>query len=94
MNASLPRRLLQTLLRLVLVLAGTVAAALLLVPGLVLGLGVYAWARLTGRPGVRMQAFRWPGTGAGPSAGGARPDVIDVDVREVHDPLPRVDRTH
>lgn len=82
MSASLPRRLLGGLVRAAVLVAGAAFALLALAAGLLLGLGVYAWARLRGRPALRVQAFRWRGM---PGRSGAPSDVVDIDAREVHD---------
>ena len=78
-----------TLLRLTLVAAGLVFAALLLVFGLVAAIALVGWNLLRGRrPAWRFQVNRggkWPSAA---HRGTARPDprdVVDVEVREIPD---------
>ena len=80
-SPSLPSRLLRALL----LTAGALFALAALALGAVLGLTLWAWARLRGRPTLRMQSFRWPAARSGT-------EVVDVQAREVNDaaarPLP------
>lgn len=92
--SSFITRLIRTLWRLALALTGLAFMAVLLVLGLMVGLGVYLWARLRGRPVVPGR-FQWqrttagmPGWARGASAPG-RPspaEVVDVEAREVPEP--------
>ncbi|MFO1326255.1 MAG: hypothetical protein U1F56_02765 [Rubrivivax sp.] len=73
-SLSFPRRLLRALL----LTAGALFALAALALGLVIGLALWGWARLRGRPVLRVQAFRWPAARSGA-------EVVDVQAREVHD---------
>jgi hypothetical protein len=87
------RRLLSLVLRLVVIAAGLVFGAVLLVAGLLAALGVIAWALLRGRKprAVRFGMNRRPPFGQGSPFGDPRrpaaapADVVDVEAREVPD---------
>ncbi len=83
------RRLVTTLLRLLVIAAGLVFAAVLLVAGLVFTLLLLVWSLLRGRR-PRVVKFRVdPSFGAHRGAGPASGDVVDIEAREVPDtPLP------
>jgi len=71
--------------RVLLLVAGAVAALFAMLLGLVLATGLMGWALLRGRKPVVRQAFVWPGRAARvPPA-----DVFDIEAREVPEPAPR-----
>lgn len=85
----LPRlitRSLRTLLRLVLLLLGTLTMLGLAALGLVLGLVVVLWARLRGRRSP-MPVFGWANRRPGAQAGRWDGEVIDVQAQELPDPV-------
>lgn len=73
--------------RMLLVLLAAAFAAALVLAGAVLGLGVLAWARLRGRPVLKVQRFAWRRAAPRSGAADAR-DVVDVQARELHDAPP------
>jgi hypothetical protein len=75
------KRLLRTLLKLVLLAVGAVLGLLALAFGLLLTAGLVLWALVRGRKPVQVQTFRWrgmPRPGATPAG-----EVVDVEAREV-----------
>lgn len=75
------KRLLRTLLKLVLLAVGAVLGLFALAFGLLLTAGLVGWALVRGRKPGTVQAFRWrgmPRPGATPSG-----EVVDVQAREV-----------
>ncbi len=86
------QRFVSALLRLLVIAAGLVFAAVLLVAGLVFTLMLLVWSLLRGRP-PRMVRFRTnPTFGASHSARQAGGDVVDIEAREVPDVPPQLKR--
>jgi hypothetical protein len=93
------RDVMSTLVRLVLISAGLVMAALVVVLAVVTAVGVFLWSLITGRKPVirfggpaqwsamaaRMQARARSAPANGRPRGQTAIDVIDVEVREVPD---------
>ena len=75
------KRLLRTLLKLLLLAVGAVLGLFALAFGLLLTAGLVLWALVRGRKPVQVQTFRWRGM----PRPGARPfgEVVDVEAREV-----------
>ncbi len=88
-SPGLLQRALGTVLRLVLLALGALLGLATLALGLMLAFGLVAWALLRGRRPVLDQAFRWRGgrAGFGGRAGARMPpgEIVDAEVREVHD---------
>lgn len=79
------RRLVTSLLRLLMIAAGLVFAAVLLVAGLTFTLLLLVWSLVRGRR-PRVVKFRVdPGFGAFRGAAQPRGDVVDIEAREVPD---------
>lgn len=77
------QRFVSAVLRLLVIAAGLVFAAILLVAGLVFTLFLLAWSLLRGRP-PRVVKFRVdPSFGAHHGAGPAGGEVVDIEAREV-----------
>ncbi len=89
------QRFVSAVLRLLVIAAGLVFAAVLLLAGLVFTLLLLVWSLLSGRR-PRVVKFRVdPSFGAHRGAGPASGDVVDIEAREVPDapmPLPRDSR--
>ncbi len=89
---QLLNRLWSTFLRILLMLFGLMMAAGVMAVGAVFGIVLIGWALLRGRS-VPPVAFRWNGPvdwrhrrGSGAAGPAMKPDVVDIEVREV-DPL-------
>jgi hypothetical protein len=86
------QRFVSALLRLLVIAAGLVFAAVLLVAGVAFTLMLLVWSLLRGRP-PRMVRFRTaPNFGAARSARQAAGDVVDIEAREVPDAAPQLKR--
>ena len=80
-------KLLRGVLRLVFALIGFALAAVLVVSGLVIAVGVVVWARLRGRPlALRRFQVRRGAAGASPVASPPAGDVIDIEAGVVPEP--------
>lgn len=77
------QRFVSAVLRLLVIAAGLVFAAVLLIAGLVFTLFLLMWSLLRGRP-PRVVKFRVdPGFGAQHGAAQPRGEVVDIEAREV-----------